>query len=157
MGHAALSGASLETAVVGNATDCAVRMLAALVINNNTKYQRFPTHDELGMGKSYLSRASCSVHPCTACQYNSFDSHMTHLAAFAFRNTCALQAMAGAMDLDHCVHQSLKELHLQGGSFVMDDFAAKLTYLEVNNAEVHSAAECSFMNTLQRLIVLVCS
>ncbi len=50
--------------------------------------------------------------------------------------------MAGAMDLDHCVHQSLKELHLQGGSFVMDAFAAKLTYLEVNNAEVHSAAEC---------------
>ena len=44
---------------------------------------------------------------------------------------------------------------MQGESSVMDASAGKVTYLEVDNAEVHSAAECSFMNTLQRLTVSV--
>jgi hypothetical protein len=42
---------------------------------------------------------------------------------------------------------------LQGESFVMNASAPKITYLEVDNAEVHSAAECSFMNTLQRFTI----
>jgi len=62
------------------------------------------------------------------------------LAAFASLHTCAVQAAAGAVELNHCTHQSLKELHLQGESFDMEAFVAKLTYLEVDNAEMHSAA-----------------
>lgn len=42
---------------------------------------------------------------------------------------------------------------MQGESSVMDASAGKVTYLEVDNAEVHSAAECSFMSTLQRFTV----
>ena len=37
----------------------------------------------------------------------------------------------------------------------MDASAGKVVYLEVDNAEVHSAAECSFMNTLQRFTLSV--
>ena len=44
---------------------------------------------------------------------------------------------------------------MRGGSSIMDASAGKVVYLEVDNAEVHSAAECSFMNTLQRFTLSV--
>ena len=42
-GTNSLPGAILALAVVGNVTDCAVRMPAAFKIDNNTKYRRIST------------------------------------------------------------------------------------------------------------------